>query len=77
MTLGADKVTARIHFGSGTSIDTILDETDAKWTDTDVEDYIEEAIKGEEGTAQYGKPRWTWIGDVYLYTQTVEGVEVL
>jgi hypothetical protein len=75
VTEGTDRVPVRLHFASGKSTDTVL-EADFD-VSTDVEDFIEDAIKGAEGSPGHGKPRWTWIGDVYVYTQTIEGVQIL
>lgn len=74
MTNGDDKLQLRIHLASGKAIDVVVDDNPE---DLDVEDYIEERIKGREEQSNYGKPRWTWIGAFYGYTQVIEGVEVL
>jgi hypothetical protein len=75
-----DTLKLRIHFASGATVDTFV--TDSA-VDMDAEDYVEQAVVGA-GNAPVdghrptpGKPRWTWIGDVLVYTQGLSGVEIL
>lgn len=80
MTDGDELLKLRIHFASGKTVDTLVGDI---VEDVDVEDYVTAQLYGPLKTSTgyisvpEGKPRWTWIGDVYLYSQAVEGVEVL
>lgn len=37
--------------------------------DLDVDGYIENAVAGH-------RPHWTWIGDLYVHTQAISGIEL-
>lgn len=76
MTEGSDTALVRLHFASGKTVQTTL-EVDDGAVFVDVDEFIESCVKGSPDSANHGKPRWTWIGDVYCYTQAIEGVEIL
>lgn len=61
-----------IHLAGGQTIRTEVDDEDIEEVlFGDVNDYIEHQI------TQPAKPHWAWIGDAYVFTQAVSGVDVV
>ena len=67
----------QIHFTGGQTAEAAIPEQDLGFHDPEsdksvlqaVRDYIEKALNSP------ARPHWTWLGDVYVFSQGVSGVE--
>lgn len=77
----------KIHFHSGASATAIIGAAELEAENERLAEYFHRALEADESVENAEelvetaftvppKPRWTWVGDVFLFTQAVCGVEV-